>query len=137
MCLRGATSSTIMAAISFPSGTSSSSSFYAPTQVHFGTGWRHGTLDMIAEALTVYTVYPVPPPTSHLPPPAPFTFPTPAPLKPFAPEQNRGYAQPKIQENVEAEIMQVLLEEARDSYEENIILVRRKWHLFSFPRSQD
>jgi broad-specificity NMP kinase len=42
-----------------------------------------------------------------------------------------------IQENVEAEIMQVLLEEARDSYEENIILVRRKWHLFSFPRSQD
>lgn len=30
--------------------------------------------------------------------------------------EKRGYAAPKIQENVQCEIMMVLLEEARDSY---------------------
>lgn len=31
--------------------------------------------------------------------------------------ERRGYAQPKITENVECEIMMVLLQEAHDSYE--------------------
>uniref|UniRef100_A0A6B2LM34 Adenylate kinase isoenzyme 6 homolog n=1 Tax=Arcella intermedia TaxID=1963864 RepID=A0A6B2LM34_9EUKA len=33
----------------------------------------------------------------------------------------RGYSEKKIQENVEAEIMQVVLDEARDSYREDIV----------------
>lgn len=32
-----------------------------------------------------------------------------------------GYAQNKISENVECEIMQVVMEEAREAYDENII----------------
>jgi broad-specificity NMP kinase len=35
----------------------------------------------------------------------------------------RDYAESKVQENVEAEIMQVIGEEARESYQEDIILV--------------
>lgn len=35
---------------------------------------------------------------------------------------NRGYSQKKITENIECEIMQVLLDEARDSYKQEIIL---------------
>ena len=35
--------------------------------------------------------------------------------------QKRGYSQKKITENVECEIMQVLLEEARESYNLNIV----------------
>ena len=34
----------------------------------------------------------------------------------------RGYALPKIQENNEAEIMQVVLDEARESYAEEIVV---------------
>eukprot|EP00043_Microstomoeca_roanoka_P016161 m.164158 g.164158 ORF g.164158 m.164158 type:complete len:107 (-) comp16401_c2_seq2:143-463(-) len=34
---------------------------------------------------------------------------------------NRGYSQSKIQENVQAEIMQVILEEARESYNASIV----------------
>lgn len=34
---------------------------------------------------------------------------------------SRGYPQSKIQENVQAEIMQVLLEESRDSYKPEIV----------------
>ena len=37
--------------------------------------------------------------------------------------ENRNYSQKKITENVECEIMQVLLEEAQDSYKEEIIWV--------------
>ena len=37
----------------------------------------------------------------------------------------RGYALNKIQENNEAEIMQVVLSEAHESYKEDIILVLR------------
>lgn len=36
--------------------------------------------------------------------------------------EKRGYPQKKITENVECEIMQVLLDEARESYKENIIV---------------
>lgn len=36
----------------------------------------------------------------------------------------RGYPDPKIQQNVQCEIMQVVLEEARDSYAQHIIHVR-------------
>lgn len=36
---------------------------------------------------------------------------------------SRGYSVHKIQENVEAEIMQMILEEARNSYAEGIIVV--------------
>lgn len=36
--------------------------------------------------------------------------------------ESRGYAQSKITENVECEIMQVLLQEARDNYDENIVV---------------
>lgn len=35
----------------------------------------------------------------------------------------RGYSESKIQENVQAEIMQILEEEAKDSYAENIVQV--------------
>ena len=35
----------------------------------------------------------------------------------------RGYNSKKLTENVECEIMQILLDEARDSYNENIIWV--------------
>lgn len=34
----------------------------------------------------------------------------------------RQYPEPKLQENLDSEIMQVLLEEARDSYDEEIIV---------------
>jgi adenylate kinase len=34
----------------------------------------------------------------------------------------RGYNEKKIEENIDAEIMQVLLDEARDSYEEEIVV---------------
>lgn len=36
--------------------------------------------------------------------------------------QKRGYAQKKITENVECEIMMTILEEARDSYKEEIVI---------------
>lgn len=36
--------------------------------------------------------------------------------------EQRGYAESKIRENVECEIMQVLLEEARESYDNNIVV---------------
>lgn len=39
--------------------------------------------------------------------------------------ESRGYAQNKITENVECEIMQVLLQEARDNYNENIVVELR------------
>ena len=42
----------------------------------------------------------------------------------LTPSQHSGYVVPKIQENVEAEIMQVILEEARESYKADIIQVR-------------
>lgn len=34
----------------------------------------------------------------------------------------RGYAERKLQENMDAEIMEVLLQEARDSYDEAIVV---------------
>ena len=37
----------------------------------------------------------------------------------------RGYAEHKVRENVTAEIMQVVLDEARDSYRADIVLERR------------
>jgi adenylate kinase len=37
--------------------------------------------------------------------------------------RRREYAQNKIQENIEAEIMQVVLEEARDSYDAQLVWV--------------
>ncbi|KAF5126619.1 hypothetical protein DV495_003383 [Geotrichum candidum] len=36
--------------------------------------------------------------------------------------KERGYSEVKLQENLDAEIMQVLLSEARDSYEEEIVI---------------
>ncbi|KAH6580267.1 hypothetical protein BASA61_009761 [Batrachochytrium salamandrivorans] len=36
--------------------------------------------------------------------------------------ENRGYAEKKIQENVDCEIMQVVAEEARESYEDDVIV---------------
>jgi len=36
-------------------------------------------------------------------------------------KKKRGYSQKKIMENVECEIMQVLIEEARESYKEEIV----------------
>eukprot|EP00004_Rigifila_ramosa_P019860 TRINITY_DN5105_c0_g1_i2.p1 TRINITY_DN5105_c0_g1~~TRINITY_DN5105_c0_g1_i2.p1 ORF type:complete len:190 (-),score=28.65 TRINITY_DN5105_c0_g1_i2:28-597(-) len=36
--------------------------------------------------------------------------------------ESRGYAAPKVQENVECEIMQVILDEARESYREEIVI---------------
>jgi len=39
----------------------------------------------------------------------------------FARLEKRGYLQKKITENIECEIMQVVLEQARDSYKEDII----------------
>ncbi|CDK24490.1 unnamed protein product [Kuraishia capsulata CBS 1993] len=36
--------------------------------------------------------------------------------------EKRGYKKSKISENVEAEIMQVILEEAQDSYDEHIVI---------------
>lgn len=39
-----------------------------------------------------------------------------------AKRKKRNYAEAKLQENLDAEIMQVLLEEARDSYDEEIIV---------------
>jgi adenylate kinase len=38
---------------------------------------------------------------------------------------HRGYAANKITENVEAEIMQVVLDEAMDSYKEDIVIELR------------
>jgi len=35
--------------------------------------------------------------------------------------QARGYAQPKLQQNMESEIMQVILEEAREAYDPSIV----------------
>lgn len=35
---------------------------------------------------------------------------------------NRDYPEAKLQENLDSEIMQVLLQEARDSYEEEIVI---------------
>ena len=37
--------------------------------------------------------------------------------------QERGYTQQKVEENVECEIMNVIVQEARDSYKENIVHV--------------
>ena len=37
--------------------------------------------------------------------------------------ESRGYAEKKIRENVECEIFQTVLEEARESYDENIVRV--------------
>lgn len=37
----------------------------------------------------------------------------------------RGYAQKKLDENMDAEIMEVLLQEARDAYEEEIVVELR------------
>lgn len=37
--------------------------------------------------------------------------------------KNRNYSQNKIQENVECEIMQVVLEEAKESYKSDILVV--------------
>ena len=34
----------------------------------------------------------------------------------------RGYAEAKLQENLDSEIMQVLLEEAREAYDEEIVV---------------
>lgn len=36
--------------------------------------------------------------------------------------KQRGYSETKLQENMDAEIMQVLLQEARDSYEEEVVV---------------
>ena len=36
---------------------------------------------------------------------------------------HRGYAQSKVEENVQCEIFQTLVEEARDSYREEIVVV--------------
>ena len=36
--------------------------------------------------------------------------------------ESRGYSQKKIEENIEAEIMQVLLDEAKESYHEEIVV---------------
>lgn len=36
--------------------------------------------------------------------------------------KERGYEEAKLQENMDAEIMQVLLQEARDSYEEEVVI---------------
>ena len=38
------------------------------------------------------------------------------------PPRRRNYSQKKLTENVEAEIMQVILDEARESYAEEIVL---------------
>lgn len=35
----------------------------------------------------------------------------------------RKYPEVKLQENIDAEIMEVLLQEAKDSYDENIVVV--------------
>ena len=35
---------------------------------------------------------------------------------------SRNYPEIKLQENIDAEIMQVILEEARDSYDEEIVI---------------
>lgn len=37
----------------------------------------------------------------------------------------RGYAEKKLEENMDAEIMEVLLEEARESYDEEIVVELR------------
>ena len=37
----------------------------------------------------------------------------------------RGYAQAKLEENLDSEIMQVLLEEAREAYDEEIVIELR------------
>jgi len=37
----------------------------------------------------------------------------------------RGYADSKLQENIDSEIMEVLLQEARDAYEEEIVVELR------------
>lgn len=36
--------------------------------------------------------------------------------------KHRGYPEVKLQENLDAEIMEVLLQEARDSYDEEIVI---------------
>jgi adenylate kinase len=36
---------------------------------------------------------------------------------------NRKYPEVKLQENIDAEIMEVLLQEAKDSYDEDIVVV--------------
>lgn len=36
--------------------------------------------------------------------------------------KDRGYSETKLQENLDAEIMQVLLDEAKDSYDEEIVI---------------
>jgi adenylate kinase len=36
--------------------------------------------------------------------------------------KKRGYADSKIEENIDAEIMQVILDEAREGYDENIVI---------------
>ena len=36
--------------------------------------------------------------------------------------ESRGYPERKLQENVEAEIMQVILDEAREAYREEIVI---------------
>ena len=35
---------------------------------------------------------------------------------------SRGYAETKLQENLDSEIMEVLLQEARDAYDEEIVI---------------
>jgi adenylate kinase len=37
-------------------------------------------------------------------------------------EGSRGYTEEKLQENLDSEIMQVLLEEAREAYDEEIVV---------------
>jgi adenylate kinase len=37
-------------------------------------------------------------------------------------EQTRGYSEVKLQENLDSEIMEVLLQEARDAYDEEIVV---------------
>lgn len=38
------------------------------------------------------------------------------------PSPRRGYSEKKLAENMEAEIMQVILDEARESYKEEIVI---------------
>lgn len=43
----------------------------------------------------------------------------------FFPSMNRGYSAAKLSNNIECEIFQVLLEEARESYPEDIVVAMK------------
>ncbi len=51
------------------------------------------------------------------------TLSTPPLHSPYTDDLIRKYPEVKLQENIDAEIMEVLLQEAKDSYDENIVVV--------------